>query len=1248
MDEINFTKLIKIVETSTKKNFQARLSEGKLVPNVANLGAKIGDIAKLERSGEYNGIAVQFMENTKPLLTDHFVIRILKMLKSENYTTPLDILGLNSLDQLRYVLDMWFKKAIAVPSLESNPEYENFFNSEKIYPALDNWITSVAHDPLLTKIKIVEVGQNEKTGNSVVPVDWIDRVFVNGQDLHKEMNKIETRIGKPPVTFAIIYSMRIQKQDTIIKNINDANYDNIFYLIWTGSKFYSEMTKIKRHGFQYVKYGTTFVGFKLNDILEPKTKTNFDKNRIKEVGLLVSRLQKAIRRGRYGSKALIETIEKLNESPNYNLPEHGFLRVSASKQLVWRLFISTLEDCRPYQAINEISLLNLLLLTLITQKVQEYKFTKPVLEAIKLTAILVQYNDISSDWYRWKDLPLSKKTPLKNNNSDFHNAISLALEHLIMMSGDNKMLRRYYSIHTETLFEPYIYPNGIETINDLILVKSIDHDNETYQDIILSSYDMHVKTHIILYYQACIPISMTTKQISEYIWNISSSYNVRSGKEIPEPDPILRSIQKFFSEESKNKKTTDKQIILRKSKEHQDINYNVVIDDHTKRISFLLLFGKTYKSNNRDVIIAGTKDLPLRIKNKNEWITITDEKEIKKNLNDYSKKVINLSGIDAPFGFKWKKKIFTTQISNENYPVLDGKKINFFDGSSAIEPITPVIKNNIGKKMYQFIVALLTGLDINFDVLLDLKMKKSKTHSWINNYSHNTILNWKPHSVDILNMNMDLIKLAYTKIFNQINNIIMIGPVSRSGQKMQNSINYLLEGKLWAVFILLSFMYPSTIKQNGSLNYIINKETPGYVHLINTFNKILFTKKKINGIIPSIKTILWDHQIESVNKIIAGFRKGIYGFGDASQVGSGKTLTALKIATELISENDDVYSGILVLLPGNKLLKTWKDELNKHTEGFDVIFQGNNVDVGPIKRNTIVVTTMARNRDHSINHNWLLLVIDECLTVQNKNALWTESAWMQSIMSKHLIMMSATFFRARFDKLYYMLKMLKTGLPEKKEYLNTILLESIVSQISKISRKWTSNVNYFVLDDITRKKYEEIEKSELSTESKFAKLTSLLVNSKTANETVTKQLSKLVFNLEKRGHKCLIYAKANNEAELWSKNLKIPIYPKKGKHCIVTYHNGTYGLNDLIIYDTIIMRPPAPDKLPQIKGRLDRHGQKNDRLHIEYFVLKETIEMGLILRMNIASQFIHKYIMPLAKFYDISVHHEKYLKDNSE
>src|SRR5690606_1041028 len=139
-----------------------------------------------------------------------------------------------------------------------------------------------------------------------------------------------------------------------------------------------------------------------------------------------------------------ETINSLHTAPNYNLPEHNFLRVSSAKQLVWRLFISILEDCRPYKPIYELSLLDLILLALITNKCLEFRFTKPVLELIMKTAILAQFNDEPTDLFNWRVQEEAIETPI-NEKSNFHTALSLAISNIIMMSGDQRMLRKLYS-----------------------------------------------------------------------------------------------------------------------------------------------------------------------------------------------------------------------------------------------------------------------------------------------------------------------------------------------------------------------------------------------------------------------------------------------------------------------------------------------------------------------------------------------------------------------------------------------------------------------------------------------------------------------------------------------------------------------------------------------------------------------------------------------------------------------------------
>ena len=56
-------------------------------------------------------------------------------------------------------------------------------------------------------------------------------------------------------------------------------------------------------------------------------------------------------------------------------------------------------------------------------------------------------------------------------------------------------------------------------------------------------------------------------------------------------------------------------------------------------------------------------------------------------------------------------------------------------------------------------------------------------------------------------------------------------------------------------------------------------------------------------------------------------------------------------------------------------------------------------------------------------------------------------------------MMSATFFRSRFDQLFYMIKMLSTGIPNSKEYLDALLNKHMICYINEDERTWITNIN---------------------------------------------------------------------------------------------------------------------------------------------------------------------------------------------
>ena len=330
-----------------------------------------------------------------------------------------------------------------------------------------------------------------------------------------------------------------------------------------------------------------------------------------------------------------------------------------------------------------------------------------------------------------------------------------------------------------------------------------------------------------------------------------------------------------------------------------------------------------------------------------------------------------------------------------------------------------------------------------------------------------------------------------------------------------------------------------------------------------------------------------------------------------------------------------------------------KDEIVKHFEpiDFNIIEQladGSLLDiiknkkVCEIKYNTVVITTLGRIRDHKISHSWKFVIIDECLSVQNKDALQTEEAWRQVICSKYgVLMLSATFFRSRFDKLFYMIKMLRCGLPEEKAYLDTILSECIVCHIPETSRKWITNINEFHLDNEMAVNYNNILSN--SKELYSDKIYSLLSKYLYDNYDYIKAFSDIIENLSV-DKKALIYARSKHEAdEIATKINNVSRYPiddkNYNKHIVLSYAEGTYGLNDLVDYNTIISRPPYPDHLIQMKGRLDRPNQNSNILFMEYLLVKNTIEEAWMTRLEMANMFHNNYIMPLAEFYKMATNY---------
>jgi hypothetical protein len=794
------------------------------------------------------------------------------------------------------------------------------------------------------------------------------------------------------------------------------------------------------------------------------------------------------------------------------------------------------------------------------------------------------------------------------NGNYYDNALVLAIQYVPMMSGDKHMLntfRNYVPIQCSSMI----------ALDEYL----VNHDPAIALEVLRASYDQHSKPFIILYYQACVAGVMSTKAVSSHIWNVNSCYNIRKHKNRIPADPVLCEIQDYLA----NPTMAIKSMAYELDTIETVNDSRITITTTVARTTFLILYGQKFRCNGKDILIAGSDSHPFKIKSKNSWINSDDWSLLK----CFPKRSILLEAINPPFGYKWSVGSAIVE-ADKGVFMVNKKEIPLFDASSLLIPLKAAMTFRLSdKNLRRMIIKVMLNQPITFNEILS--MRQSKVDHLIN-WSELFLKNRVP---------LQFAKLIYSKLFNQNTELISIGPVDRGGNRMHNSINYEYEGKLWKVFSMFSMLYPLVVSVKNNLNFSIKRDNADYVHLVRSIEYILDASSVSNvnaePINVQIKTKLWDHQLSSSNKIVHAFGLGHKGFGDASDVGAGKTLTALNISAQLVNV-ENKYSGILIMLPTAKLIDTWNTEISKHTVGFDVIVYNASTKRIKIKQNTLFITTMGRIRDHPIDHRWTLVIIDECLSVQNREALHTEEAWKQSLCSKHLIMMSATFFKTRFDKLYYMLKMLQTGIPEQRDYLDVLLNESIVCHMNAHLRNWVTTNHTFQLNASQRVDYDLIAELDLSVEKKYAKLASFLTR---VGDEIIPQLRSLLIKLNGLGRKVLIYARSKEEANAWSLKLKVPIYGavNKTNNCIITLANGTYGLNDLVIYDTILMRPPEPDKLPQIRGRLDRPGQLSDNLYMEYFIVGDTIEEGLIARLNIASRFIHEYIMPLANFYELSV-----------
>ena len=1218
-----------VILKDTKASFKARVDEkGRLCKNVCNFGMKVGDIATRKSIGEYTDFSIEALEEIKPLLTDVKISKAVKLLLEDEINSVINILHIDNyvkkhgIDVIYYIINTWLRKN----EIDVLPEFNS--KEPKIKDDdLDKWILTVRNEPINGKFKIHSIGGSKK-GNSVVPESWLGDEFDNAYLLHTKMDELDWRKGKPNVRFCCIYSMALDIKIGWVKK-NDISLKMIpkIGIVINNGVSVSEISDFKKWlkdapDLDFITHRSKelyIICCDLKSIVEDKEYVKSD-----NIGLLVSRLQKSIRRGPECSSLLKDSIMKLSISPPYNLPEQQFVKVSGTRQLTWRLFITIVEDSSPYISNKETySLLEILSFALLSQADPDISLNKHIIDRLIRTALYVQAIDINWSWRK------GNTEKLIFNGNDNHDSFVLGLRCMPMMGGDTRMLTKAVS-----------YIKGFDAIN-LNNVKINKDDNKSIiRKTMLASYDMHCAPNIILYLQASqhdLKNLKTTKEISRFIWDYSSKLNFRYS--IKEKNSrlleALHEIQEYYVFGNNDKYIEYNDIVNDESE--YEFTQPTEIDNLSKRVGFLLLFGTKHhltEGKSIDVIVAGDADEPCRVKypNKTSYLDGVERLKGEKRWFEYMKNGIDVVVPSPPEGYKWNFEKHHVKIKANDYKYyVDDIAVPAFDASPIMKPLEKVksikmcgdLKNIVKEAMFS------GKLKWNFKINLVMRYIANRRRIKKDYY----VYKWRKYA----NIDQNVWKNVLVKIENNFNNIIQIGPVDRTGSKIHESINYLYEGVIWRVFNMLAMLYPLAVRPMEGLRFVLNKSRPEYQHMKMNIEYLSFIDMDVeNDDTPiKIKTKLWEHQRNTVTKIIDGIKFGRKGFGDASCVGAGKTLTALSVMSEInrFDTNDKSY-GYLIMLPTDKLYKTWIDEIEKHTSGFHIIKQSSDGKLdGNIRNNSLVITTLGRARDHKISNTWRLVVIDECLSVQNKDTLQTEEAWRQVTCSKYgVLMMSATFFRSRFDKLFYMLKMLRSGLPERREYLDTILSETIVCNKPTMTRSWISNINRFELSNKQRKEYDKIKTLDLPPEKLYIELSNYMYK----NYDYINAFDATIKKMDK--HRCLIYARSKDEADKIAELNNVSRYPdKSNKHVVVSYAEGTYGLNDLVIYDTIISRPQTCDVVEQQKGRLDRHGQKNNVLNIVYIIVQNTIDEALLIRLEIGNSFYSNHIMPLADFYELAI-----------
>jgi hypothetical protein len=1371
-----------------KQHKTTRFNGTKQLDNLGNYGGDIGSRYIVNRNGEYNGIVIELMEKVYPIYLSNSVHQFYMCAEADFIGIEVLIERYNlanlyqkySNELIKFIVDEFLISNNLEPIYSNYPFIKSKLSSDIKLAELKNVILFDYHELIPVPIKIVGTG-------SLLPEDWMGKIFSSGKDFHQSIDLLDKRIGKPPVTYLANYAMVKQTlnlpEQANIKIIDEykKTNSNIFVLDSEKLKFNFGCTHIKPNVNYYllqVNFDSTDI--KLNNLLYNEhllisskvlvlfewDKILVDETKINQIntsiGFNVSLLQKSIRKGSETINGLMEAINNLSRAKPFNNPEYSYEMVSGSRQMMWRIFITIIEETKLYKSKKYLDIIDFVLYSFIFSKYPNYFISSQLVELVLSTMRCIQSFKSYWDFRPWKSsknkfLPPYLVEDIKIRQ--FQLGILMGIKLMPGMKGDKLMLESTIkwletnpeleeleksenigkttigeqSSNTNNLIEKINWFSSLDHHSNPNLITQIHNGLYGLNQDKYSQYGIEGKENQIL----------GLEKISGMIWNLNSAYNFRKHEfRWNKFNDLIYLIQVLMNKAKSNIIIDDKEYLkkyiarlVKNHKLHNIYNLNSILYleaeinlktnlieyeklrlDWKKDFKQILLKQEICEYKNGisperigQLILShqylngfwfkGKKIIPIytntQLKFKSGDVIYNMESEANSNSLNYDK-ILNYFLTNYKAITKPSAKIFI----NKQFNIIVELNSIWINGLECVkinQPKTSDIKssyiqlvwveNNLNKFLLNEQI-ILSNIDPESKVMNELKyIIQTNNTNPLNKYicykslidcgikiKQNQLINSK-----ILNhIPLEIIKKLICRIETSIEDkndrlILLLGKVDRMGKATTEAVDNVDEGYIIRLVNVFSCLFGCFEKINET-KFIIHTNSKVYKFFLDKIQYISDKKNKKNkenkkkhknnkddvdnnkylDSTEFIKTKLWKHQSDIKNSIISGIEKwGQKGWGDASNVGSGKTLTGLSVieGIEKLSVEYNNISNYLILTPNTNLYNVWIDEIKTHCDtnkincwiqgssgqwNLQIFGENESKNECDMKKINLCISTMGRNRDCPIKSDIKFVIIDECLTVQNNTSKWTMKAFEQVVRSKYgVLMLSATFFRTRFDKLFFMLKMFQLQIPAKPEYLDTILNIAIGANIRINKTKWIETANKIKMDDefySSYSKHKKKDKKESYLELKKFMFVNVnwenLIVEKT-NQLVKQERKVLVFvESEAQIEKLNILLEKSNIKDQWS------FYPDISNDiCVISKHKGTYGINNLVKYDTILMKPPEPDKLPQIKGRLDRPGQIKKKLYLEYLVIADTIDEIDLVSLQIANNFYSSHIMPLANYY---------------